>query len=145
MQDILEGQCRLRAYINYVREGNFNKWKEDGERFLQTNFIHSSTFPIINDGKIELDEWLQETKVINFFYLYWEPIDSLFGIKKFFTKLMRLYKKQRKEKLKSYINEFSEIIKCLQYEIRENYDVWSIDEEEEEKEADYKDEETQTE
>ena len=145
MQDILEGQCRLRAYINYVREGNFNKWKEDGERFLQKNFINSPTFPIINDGKIELDEWLQETKVINFFYLYWEPIDSLFGIKKFFTKLMRLYKKQRKEKLKSYINEFSEIIKCLQYVIRENYEVWSIDEEEEEKEADYKDEETQTE
>lgn len=73
MQDILEGQCRARAYINYVRDGDFNKWKEDGERFLQTTFINNPAFPNINDGKIELEEWLQETKVINFFLMYWEP------------------------------------------------------------------------
>lgn len=61
--------------------------------------------------------------------------------------MMRLYKKQRKDKLKQYIKQFSEIIKCIQHEIIENYENWCelCEEEDDEEEVDYKDEEIQTE
>ena len=112
---------------------------------MQANFIHSPEFPIINDGKIELDEWLQEIKVTDCFYLSWEPYESYIGIMQFVKKLLRFYKKQKKAALKSYIKEFSNIIKNIQWVIIEQCPEWLVEcNEEEEEEIEYKDEGTQT-
>lgn len=140
-----ESQCRARAILKYGIKDGFQKWKEDGERFMQRSFIYSDTFPIINDGKTELDEWLFEIKVTSLFLHYWETYERFFGIKKFVNKLMKLYKKQRKEHLKPYVKKFSMLIKAIDAEIKQE-DAYCLNEgqEEEEEEIEYKDEETQT-
>ncbi|KAK8844182.1 hypothetical protein M9Y10_024387 [Tritrichomonas musculus] len=145
-RDFAEGQCRTRAILKYGIKDGFQKWKEDGERFMQRSFLYSDAFPIINDGKIELDEWLEEMKVTSLFYHYWEPYQRLSGIIKFLKKLMKFYKKQRKKELKPYVKVFSMIIKAIEKEIIEQ-DAYCLnegeEEEEEEEELEYKDEKTQ--
>lgn len=145
MSDFEEGQCRTRAILKYGIKDGFQKWKEDGERFMQRSFIYSDTFPIINDGKIELDEWFNEIKVTILFLHYWETYERFHGIKKFINKLMKLYKKQRKDQLKPYIKKFSMMIKAIDALIIQE-DAYCLNEdlEEEEEEMEYKDEETQT-
>lgn len=48
-------RCHIMVVSEYRTPDSFNKLKSDGERFLCRDFVSSSSFPILNDGRPELE------------------------------------------------------------------------------------------
>lgn len=68
------GVCRGTVLKKYGKEdeGGFEKWEEDSKRFIEESFVNSQMFPVINDGKIELDEWVEGTIATVIFLNHWD-------------------------------------------------------------------------
>lgn len=61
-----DNKCRQIVMKEYCSTEDFNyeKWKKDGERFLEEDFIDGASFPFLNDGRPELFEWANGTNII---------------------------------------------------------------------------------
>ena len=57
----------------YGQEGQifFDKWKKDGERFLNEDFLKGAMFPYLNDGRPELLEWIEGSFQTRLFSYHW--------------------------------------------------------------------------
>lgn len=99
-------KCRGLVISEYGRGGieSFEKWKKDGLRFMQKSFIEDETFPLLNDGRPELAEWLRGTESTDCFLGHWGDNIRFYGAREFlesmesaFSERMRkLYPDQEK-------------------------------------------------
>ena len=50
-------QIVMKEYCS-TEDGDFEKWKKDGERFLEEDFFDGASFPFLNDNRHELFDWI---------------------------------------------------------------------------------------
>ena len=67
-------KCQEMAMKEYcsTEDGSFDKWKKDGERFLEEDFIDGQSFPFLKDGRPELFEWIHGTLITRTFLDKWD-------------------------------------------------------------------------
>lgn len=117
------GVCRGTVLKKYGKEdeGGFEKWEEDSKRFIEESFVNSPTFPLILDGKIELDEWVEGTKGTIVFLNHWGLLTRWEKAKQVIKKMLDIYKKHDDKKHQHYVYKFVMILATLEEE-RENDD-----------------------
>lgn len=115
------GVCRGTVLNKYGKEdeGGFEKWEEDSKRFIEESFINSPMFPLIHDGKIELDEWVEGTSATAVFLDHWGLYTRLEKAKQVIKKMLDIYMKHDDEKHQHYVYKFSMVLATIEEE-REN-------------------------
>lgn len=81
----------------------YDKWKVDSRRFLDPSFLDYVTFPLLNDGRQELYEWLEGIYITDVFYDIWDDMNRFCAMK--FVKSMRteFYKRMNTNDYKTQI------------------------------------------
>lgn len=117
MYEVYISACRGTALNKYgkVDEG-YEKWEEDSKRFIEESFVNSQMFPVINDGKIELDEWVEGTIATGIFLNHWDLYTRMERVKQVIKKMLDIYMKHDDEKHRHYVHRFAMILATIEEE-----------------------------
>lgn len=70
---------------------SFEKWRKDGERFLNEEFMNGPSFPFLNDGRLEFVEWLMGTLLTSVLYMIWDDEYRLVDAFRFIESMITAY------------------------------------------------------
>ena len=110
-----------REYIPYTKKA-FDKWKEDGNRFLEPSFFEKRTFPLLNDGRPEIDEWLEGNFLTSVLLDEWPTEIRYNEVKEYLENMNKIYRSRifidesTKEQFERYSNKLDDIICFLEEE-----------------------------
>ena len=93
-----------------TEDGSFDKWKKDGERFLEEDFIDSPSFPFLNDGRPELFELINGTFMTQTFQYTWDIYSRLISAYDFLLYMYHVYTKKEKS---CFVKEITTILTNL--------------------------------
>lgn len=109
-----DSKCAELVKKEYFSNEEFlwEKWKNDGERFLKEDFIDGPSFPFLNDGRPELFEWINGTFLTHTSEVIWEEFIRLDFAYDFLLYTYHIYQWKKKSQFVEGIKDILSHLFC---------------------------------